>query len=59
MLDKNEILMFPQSCRNLMKKPWACNPKIVGFIYGTLIKASGSYIIMGFYGRVCVFLSHG
>ena len=28
-------------CRNLIKKPWAYNPKIVGFIQGTLIKAQG------------------
>ena len=35
---------FLSSCRNVgteFKKPWAYNPKIVGFIEGTLIKAQG------------------
>ena len=30
--------------KNLIKKPWAYNPKIVGFIYGTPIKAQGFLI---------------
>ena len=31
-------------CRNLIKKPWAYNPKVVGFIEGTLVKAQGFLI---------------
>ena len=31
-------------CRHLIKKPWAYDPKIVGFIYGTLIKTQ-SFLI--------------
>ena len=31
-------------CRNLIKKPWAYNPQIVGFIEGTLVMAQGFLI---------------
>ena len=36
--------MIIRYCRNLIKKNWACNPKIVGFILGTMIKAQGFLI---------------
>ena len=45
-----ELLFFWESnklrvkCRNLIKKPWAYNPKMVGFKKGTLIKAQGFLI---------------
>ena len=38
------VLLGPGYCRNLIKKPWAYNTKVVGFIQGTLIKAQGFLI---------------
>ena len=35
-----------------MRKPWAYNPKIVGFIEGTLIKAQG--FLISFLRYVCL-----
>ena len=38
--------------RNLIKKPWAYNPQIVGFIQGTLKKAQGFFIRFPFWGFI-------
>ena len=36
--------MVVWQCRNLIRNPGPITPKIVGFIYGTLIKAQGFLI---------------
>ena len=46
-----------EQCRNLIKKPWAYNAKIVGFIQGTLIKAQGFLIRFLHYLSSCNVLS--